>query len=120
MIPSSIRRQGPYAACRRPLRLFIRTFSRLLLSAEHTTAALLRGRLTLHLLRDFDVDFEELAHTAVEADGLALVEVGFAVLGRNALLGAGIDEPGKEMVSTLLGISRAGHVRWMFAVRRTD
>lgn len=50
----------------------------------------------MHLLRDLDVDFEELAHAAVEADGLALVEVGFAVLGRNALLGAGVDEPGKR------------------------
>ena len=46
----------------------------------------------MHLLRNLDVDLEELAHTAVEADGLALVEVGFAVLRRNALLGAGVDE----------------------------
>jgi hypothetical protein len=69
--------------------------SRLLLSAEHATA-LLRGGLALHLLRNLDVDFEELAHAAVEADGLALVEVGFAVLRRNALLGAGIDEPGER------------------------
>lgn len=65
------------------------------LSAEHATA-LLRGGLALHLLRNLDVDFEELAHAAVEADGLALVEVGFAVLGRNALLGAGVDEPGER------------------------
>jgi hypothetical protein len=50
----------------------------------------------LHLLRNLDVDFEELAHAAVEADGLALVEVGFAVLGRNALLGASVNEPGKR------------------------
>jgi hypothetical protein len=62
----------------------------------HHSAALLRGRLALHLLRDFDVDFEELAHAAVEAHGLALVEVGFAVLGGNALLGAGVDEPGER------------------------
>ena len=52
--------------------------------------------LALHLLADLDVDLEELAHAAVEADGLALVEVGFAVLGRNALLGAGVDEPGER------------------------
>lgn len=64
---------------------------RLLLSAEHATA-LLRGGLALHLLRNLDVDLEELAHAAVEADGLALVEVGFAVLRRNALLGACVDE----------------------------
>jgi hypothetical protein len=74
----------------------IPTTSSLFLSAEHATTALLRGGLALHLLRDLDVDLEELAHAAVEADGLALVEVGFAVLGRNALLGAGVDEPGER------------------------
>jgi len=58
----------------------------------------------LHLLRDLDVDFEELAHAAVEADGLALVEVGFAVLGRNALLGAGVDEPEKKGESVWDGV----------------
>jgi hypothetical protein len=67
----------------------------------HHSAALLRGRLALHLLRDFDVDFEELAHAAVEAYGLALVEVGFAVLGRDALLGAGVDEPGDGVSASL-------------------
>ena len=65
---------------------------RLLLSAEHATA-LLRGGLALHLLRNLDVDLEELAHATVEADGFALVEVGFAVLRGNALLGAGVYEP---------------------------
>lgn len=78
-----------------PPLLVIPTISSLLLSAEHATA-LLRGGLALHLLRNLDVDLEELAHAAVEADGLALVEVGFAVLGRNALLGAGVDEPGER------------------------
>lgn len=73
------------------LRLHHSSFS-LLLSADH--AALLRGRLALHLFGHLDVDFEELTHAAVEADRLALVEVGFAVLGRDALLGAGVDEPG--------------------------
>jgi hypothetical protein len=67
----------------------------LLLSANHA-AALLRRRLALHLLRDLDVDFEELAHATVQADRLAFVEVGFAVLGRDALFGAGVDEPGRE------------------------
>jgi len=75
--------------------MMIPTFSSLLLSAEHATA-LLRGGLALHLLRHLDVDLEELAHAAVEADGLALAEVGFAVLRRNALLGASVDEPGKR------------------------
>ena len=78
----------------------IPTFS-LLLSAEHATA-LLRGGLALHLLRDLDVDLEELTHAAVEANGLALVEVGFAVLRRNALLGAGVDEP----------VGEGGSVSW--------
>ena len=35
--------------------------------------------LALHLLADLDVDLEELRYAAVEADGLALVQVGFAV-----------------------------------------
>ena len=62
------------------------------LSAKHTTP-LLSLRLALHLLRNLDVDLEELAHAAVQADRLALVQVGFAVLGRDALLGAGVNEP---------------------------
>lgn len=66
-------------------------------TAEHA-AALLRGRLALHLLRHLDVNLEELAHAAVQAHGLALVEVGFAVLWGNALLGAGVDEPAKVKV----------------------
>lgn len=82
---------------------------RLLLSAEHATA-LLRGGLALHLLRNLDVDLEELAHAAVEADGLALVEVGFAVLRRNALLGASVDEPRKG-VSAWNGALSARNMR---------
>ena len=71
------------------------------LLTEHATA-LLCGSLALHLLRDLDVDFEELADAAVEADGLALVEVGFAVGSGNALLGAGVDEP----------VGEGGSVSW--------
>jgi hypothetical protein len=33
----------------------------------------------LHLLAHFDVDFEEFGYAAVEADGFAFVEVGFAI-----------------------------------------
>lgn len=44
--------------------------------------------LALHLLADLDVDVEELGHAAVETDGLALVEVTFAVIGGDTLLGA--------------------------------
>jgi hypothetical protein len=36
-------------------------------------------RLALHLLADLDIDFEEFGDAAVEADGFALVEIGFAV-----------------------------------------
>lgn len=70
---------------------------RRLLSTDHATA-LLGGRLALHLLGNLDVDLEELADTAVEANGLALVELALAVLRGNALLGAGVDEPGKSRV----------------------
>ena len=55
----------------------------------HTTTAarsLSLRSLTLHLLRDLDVDFEEFGDAAVEADGFALVQVGFAVGGRDAFL----------------------------------
>jgi hypothetical protein len=52
-------------------------------------AALLLSSLTLHLLADLDVDVEELGHAAVETDGFALVQVGFAVVGGDAFLGAG-------------------------------
>ena len=48
--------------------------------------------LALHLLADLDVDIKELGHAAVEADGLALVEVAFAVIGGNTLLGAGLSQ----------------------------
>ena len=57
------------------------------------------GGFTLHLLADLDVDVEELGHAAVEADGLALVEVAFAVIGRNTLLGAGLGQAVMEEVS---------------------
>ena len=63
--------------------------SSLLLSAEHATA-LLRGGLALHLLRNLDVDLEELAHAAVEAHGFAFAEVCFAVGGLDAFAGAGV------------------------------
>ena len=86
----------------------IPTMSSLFLSAEHATTALLRGGLALHLLRDLDVDLEELAHAAVQAHGLALVQVGFAVLRGDALLGAGVDEPivGKRISSEVVSEER--------------
>lgn len=60
----------------------------------HAAAAALRvgGSLTLHLLADLDVDVEELGDTAVQADGLALVEVAFTVVDRDTLLSARLGE----------------------------
>jgi hypothetical protein len=49
-------------------------------------------RLALHLLADLDVDFEEFGDAAVEADGFALVEIGFAVRRVDAFRGAGFEE----------------------------
>ena len=74
----------------RPLPLDLLALRTINLLSE--TTALLGLRLALHLLRHLDVDLEELAHAAVQAHGLALVQVGFAVLGRDAFLGAGVDE----------------------------
>lgn len=48
----------------------------------------------LHFLRDFQVDLEELGHAAVNADGLALVQVAFQISWGNALLHAGVGEAG--------------------------
>ena len=41
----------------------------------------------LHLLANFHRNIEKLGHTPVQADGFALVQVWFAVVGRDALLG---------------------------------
>lgn len=46
----------------------------------------------LHLFRDLHVDFEELRHATVDADGLALVEVAFQVSWGNTLLHASVGE----------------------------
>lgn len=58
----------------------------------HAHATLVGIGLALHLLADLDVDVEELGHAAVEADGLALVEVAFAVIGGDTLLGARLSQ----------------------------
>ena len=58
-------------------------------ATEHAAAATLPAlRLSLHLLADLDIDFEELGDAAIEADGFALVEVGLAVRAIDALLAA--------------------------------
>lgn len=55
---------------------------------SHTHAALSAGGIALHLLADLDVDVEELADAAVEADGFTLVQVAFAVVVGDTFLGA--------------------------------
>jgi hypothetical protein len=52
--------------------------------------------LALHLLRDLDVDVEEFGDAAVDADGLGLVQVGFAVVVGDALSGAGLGQSAGE------------------------
>ena len=52
--------------------------------------------LALHLLADLDVDLEELADAAVEADGFALVEIGFPVVCVYAFGCARLDEAGEN------------------------
>jgi len=48
--------------------------------------------LALHLLANLDIDLEELCDAAVQAHGLAFVEVGFAVCGVDAFRCAGFEE----------------------------
>lgn len=50
----------------------------LLSSDAHTTAPSIR--ITLHLLRDLQIDVEKLADASIEADALALVQVAFTVI----------------------------------------
>lgn len=61
-------------------------------TAEHAATSSLPLCLPLHLLANLDIDLEELRDTAIEAHGLALVEVCFAVRRVDALLAAGLDQ----------------------------
>lgn len=63
-----------------------------LCASEHSSAAATALRLALHLLAHFHVDFEELGDAAVETDGFALVQVGFAVGRVDAFGAAGFEE----------------------------
>lgn len=65
----------------------------------HAHTALSAGSIALHLLADLDVDVEELADAAVEADGLALVQLAFAVVVGDAFLGAGLGETGDNLLA---------------------
>jgi hypothetical protein len=62
------------------------------LSTKHATSSLLPLCLSLHLLRNLDIDLEELAHASVQTYGFALVEVPFAVGGIDAFFAAGLYE----------------------------
>lgn len=73
----------------------------------HTTTLLLTSAL-LHLLADLDVDIEELGDTAVQADGLALVQVTLAVVGGDTLLGAGLGEAAGEEEDRLESVGCGG------------
>jgi len=63
-------------------------------------------RLTLHLLANLDIDLEELGYAAVEADGFALVEIGFAVRCVYAFGCARFDETGAVEVSKCLFLEK--------------
>jgi hypothetical protein len=76
----------------------------------HTTTLLLTSAL-LHLLADLDVDIEELGDTAVQADGLALVQVTLAVVGGDTLLGAGLGESAGEEEDALESVACSGSRR---------
>jgi hypothetical protein len=55
--------------------------------------------LALHLLANLDIDLEELGHTSVQAHGLALVEIGFAVRCVDAFVAAGFEETWRALAS---------------------
>lgn len=57
--------------------------------------SLLPLRLALHLLADLNIDLEELGDAAVEAHGLALVQIRLAVGCVDALCRAGLQETRK-------------------------
>lgn len=56
-------------------------------------------RLLLELRRHDRVRLEKLGRAAVQADRLALVEVAFAVVGREALLRAHLNHAGKRVLA---------------------
>lgn len=56
-------------------------------------------RLALHLLANLDIDLEELGYAAVEADGLALVQIGLAVRCVDTFRRAGLEETRNMRVS---------------------
>lgn len=61
--------------------------------SSHTSGGLpASSGLILHLLADLNVYLEEFCHAAIQADGLALVEVTFPVVVGDALVDAGLSQ----------------------------
>jgi hypothetical protein len=71
--------------------------SRATLHSKRTASSTPVLCLSLHLLADLDVDLEELGDAAVEADRLAFVEIGLAVVLVDAFLRARLDQPEKTI-----------------------
>lgn len=82
----------------------------ILLLSQHASALSL-VRFSLHLFRDFDVHLEELCNTSIQADGLALVQLGFAVVVGNAFLGACVDESGSMLFSAMFSMRHSASTR---------
>lgn len=98
------------------LSLCPRVYHRLPATKHAAAATALRSlRLSLHLLADLDIDLEELGYAAVEAHGLALVEIGLAVRGVYAFGCAGFDEAVRLSVLASLGFCWT-RVRWCVEV----
>ena len=69
-------------------------------------------RLALHLLANLDIDLEELCYAAVKADGLALVQIGFAVRRVDAFCRAGFEEAVKRVLVTVSKKTSLGGAGW--------
>lgn len=65
-------------------------------TTTHSSCLLLL--LLLHLLGDFNVHFEVFADASIEADGFALVQVSFTVIGWNTLLDTAVGKAIDELV----------------------
>ena len=75
--------------------------------AHSASASLPTRRILLHLLADLDVNLEKLGHAAVQAHGLARVELPLAIVGRYALLDARLCQPRWKMSERRGGVLRA-------------
>lgn len=65
-------------------------------TTTHSSCLLLL--LLLHLLGDFNVHFEVFADASIEADGFALVQVSFTIIGWNTLLDTAVGKAIDELV----------------------